>query len=157
MQLVFTLSGHRYALDTAWAGEVIPLGMLTRLPGAPAGVSGLLNLRGEIVAAIDLDALLDRPRQSEPAGAGAARRPWAVLVRRERVEAAFLADSVEAVEEDAPLEPTLVALEPGLASLASGTARYAGRIAVVLDVPKVLARCASGGAWQSAAEQGVDS
>ena len=37
---------------------------LRRVPGAPAGVAGLVNLRGEILCALDVRAILGLPRAS---------------------------------------------------------------------------------------------
>ena len=37
---------------------------LRRVPGAPAGVAGLVNLRGEILCALDVRAILGLPAQS---------------------------------------------------------------------------------------------
>lgn len=43
-----------YGCDVAAAQEIIPLRRCTRLPGAPAFVRGLVNVRGTIVTVIDL-------------------------------------------------------------------------------------------------------
>jgi purine-binding chemotaxis protein CheW len=43
-----------YAVDVEDAREIIPMRKLTRLPGAPPHVLGLINVRGTIVTVIDL-------------------------------------------------------------------------------------------------------
>lgn len=51
-----------YGCDVAEAREIIPLRPMTRLPGAPAFVRGLINMRGTIVTVLDLGQRLDPTR-----------------------------------------------------------------------------------------------
>lgn len=48
-----------YACDIGAVREVVPIEHLTRLPGAPATVLGLANVRGSIVTVVDGAAILD--------------------------------------------------------------------------------------------------
>lgn len=60
--ILFQLGSDRYALPARDVAEVLPLVSMKALPGAPAGVAGLVNYRGTAVPAIDLTALtLGRP------------------------------------------------------------------------------------------------
>ena len=52
-----------YGSDIGDIREVVPYRRVTRLPGAPAHVQGLLNLRGTIVTVIDLGVRLDPTRE----------------------------------------------------------------------------------------------
>lgn len=76
--LVFRAGGRVYACDVAAVREVVPLdarARLTRLPGAPATVVGLLNVRGKIVTVFDCGALLHAasPHGRSAHGAAASR------------------------------------------------------------------------------------
>jgi len=51
--LVFELGGTGYACDMDSFREIIPTQAMTRLPGSPDSVCGLINLRGTIVTVID--------------------------------------------------------------------------------------------------------
>ncbi|MGE5732829.1 MAG: chemotaxis protein CheW [Gemmatimonas sp.] len=51
-----------YGCDIAATQEIIPLRPLTRVPGAPAYVRGLINMRGIIVTVLDLGVRLDPSR-----------------------------------------------------------------------------------------------
>jgi len=51
--LIFRAGGHVYACPIDAVREVVPLEQITRLPGAPLFVSGLINVRGTIVTVID--------------------------------------------------------------------------------------------------------
>lgn len=60
--VLFQLGSDRYALPAGEVAEVLPLVALKSLPGAPAGVAGLIDYRGTAVPVVDLSALaLGRP------------------------------------------------------------------------------------------------
>src|SRR6267378_2910006 len=59
--LVFELGHELYALPANQVHEVRPLTLLTNLPGTPAFLAGLINVRGRIVPVIDLRPLLSLP------------------------------------------------------------------------------------------------
>jgi purine-binding chemotaxis protein CheW len=48
-----------YGCDIDCVREIIPWRRATRLPGAPAHVQGLVNLRGSIITVLDLAARLE--------------------------------------------------------------------------------------------------
>lgn len=58
--LLFALGDQTYGCDIATVREIIPQRRATRLPGAPAFVCGLINLRGTIVTVLDLGRRLGR-------------------------------------------------------------------------------------------------
>src|SRR5688500_3377407 len=61
--LVFEVGGEVFATDMGAVREIVPSQPVTRLPGAPLTVSGLINLRGTIVTVLD-------------AGTCLAKSPW---------------------------------------------------------------------------------
>jgi purine-binding chemotaxis protein CheW len=56
--LGFFLGDELYGIPLEQLREVARLSHLRRIPGAPAGVAGLVNLRGEIVCALDARTIL---------------------------------------------------------------------------------------------------
>jgi purine-binding chemotaxis protein CheW len=64
--LIFALGEERYAFPGEQVREVRPLGQITPLPGTPAFVAGLMNVRGRIVPVIDLCAFFDLVRPTRP-------------------------------------------------------------------------------------------
>lgn len=50
----FFVAGHYFGVEVAMMREVLRAQTLTRVPLAPKQVRGLINLRGQIVTAIDL-------------------------------------------------------------------------------------------------------
>lgn len=57
-QLLFEIGGHLFAVDAREAVEVVEPMQATPVPGAVAGVMGLINLRGMLMIAGDLAVLL---------------------------------------------------------------------------------------------------
>ena len=51
--LVFEVGGSAFACEMESFREIVPTQSMTRLPGAPNTVCGLINLRGTIVTVID--------------------------------------------------------------------------------------------------------
>lgn len=56
--LVFRISGRAYACEVSAVREIVPLARLTRLPGAPPSILGLINVRGSIVTVVNAAAVL---------------------------------------------------------------------------------------------------
>src|SRR4051794_28659981 len=50
----FDVAGQLFGINAVDVQEVMRAQRITRVPLAPAGVAGLLNVRGELVTAIDL-------------------------------------------------------------------------------------------------------
>jgi purine-binding chemotaxis protein CheW len=100
--VVFDLSEERYALEAAHVREVVRLAGLTPLPGAPDYLAGVTNLRGQILAVIDL------LRFFGVASARPAEPSWALALGGGRAEFGVLADAVHevaALPEDRVREP----------------------------------------------------
>src|SRR5947209_10999500 len=57
----FTVDGHHFGVDVLKVQEIIRYQEMTRVPLAHPVVRGLINLRGQIVTAIDLRRRLDLP------------------------------------------------------------------------------------------------
>ena len=54
--LTFLLNGETYSLDIMRTKEIIEYGELTRVPLMPDFIRGVINLRGSVVAVVDLSA-----------------------------------------------------------------------------------------------------
>jgi purine-binding chemotaxis protein CheW len=60
----FLLGREHYAVEAGWVREVLPLTELTPLPGTPAFVLGIVNVRGQILSVMDLKRFFDVPEES---------------------------------------------------------------------------------------------
>jgi purine-binding chemotaxis protein CheW len=52
--VVFNLGEESYAVDIAVVKEIIQLQPVTRVPGTPASVEGVINLRGSVIPIVEL-------------------------------------------------------------------------------------------------------
>lgn len=93
--MVFLLGNERYAVELPRLRQVIALENLVPLPGAPQGMLGIMNFRGEVGTVWSLAQLLDLPK-----GEIAAERH--VLMARADFEVGFLVDYVEGRQEIDP-------------------------------------------------------
>ena len=108
---------------------------LTPVPLASRFVNGLLNLRGQIVTAIDLRRCLQLDER--PAG----QRPVNVILRTEDGCVSLQVDEVGdvlAVDDDGFEEPPRT-MRAGLRELIAGAYKLDGRLLLALDVDGVLA------------------
>jgi purine-binding chemotaxis protein CheW len=122
------VGAERYALPAEHVPEVIALGDVTRVPGAPERILGVCNLRGEVLAVVDLAQVLGIGR------AGPAHR---LVVAEDGGVRAGLA--VDAVDDVAELPP---ATHPVDAPLVTGAAMVGEDLVGLLDVPVLLDACA---------------
>jgi len=60
----FNLSNERYAIESIYIREVLPLKELTVVPCTPPYILGIINLRGQILSIIDLRVFFDLPREA---------------------------------------------------------------------------------------------
>jgi purine-binding chemotaxis protein CheW len=131
----FALGGLCLGVDVRRVQEVIGPRETTRVPLAPPFVRGLINLRGEIVTAIDLRPRLER----SPAPADAL--PTNVVLRAEDGAVSLCVDEIGGVVEvPATGVERLPETLPGpLRELVSGVCQLADRLLLVLDPDKLLA------------------
>src|SRR4051812_42958935 len=91
----FYLDGHYYGVEVAQVREVLRYQEMTRVPLTPPVIRGLMNLRGEIVPALDLRRRLELTEDS------AGQPPMNVVIHTENGPMSLLVDRVgEVVEVD---------------------------------------------------------
>ena len=133
------LGDQFFGVDVTRVQEVIrrPMAM-TRVPLAPAAVSGLINLRGRIVPAIDLRKLLDLPPR--PPGAS----PANVVVRSEDGAVSFLVDAVGDLlgADPGAFERPPETLQGPARDLILGAYKLEDRLLLILDVDQTIDRTA---------------
>jgi len=132
--LVFRVGTLACAADAATVREILPRFEPTRIPGAPALVAGLVNVRGSLVTVVDGWRAL-----GQPAPPGGARDGTTVLLELGGKVIGFTVDEVidllsvggETLEQRQALpgiDPTLV----------RAVGRRAGQLFVVLDTDALL-------------------
>ncbi len=104
------------------------------MPLAPPVVRGLINLRGQIVTAIDLR---DAPR---PAAAPPTGRPMNVVVRTDEGAMSLLVDEIGDVVEvgDEAFERPPETLDVATKDLVQGVYKLEGHLLLLLDTARVV-------------------
>lgn len=142
----FSLAGRVFGVPASLVQEVIGSLQITSVPLAPAAVSGMLNLRGQVVTAIDLRRrlLLDPRPEGQP--------PIHVVVHTPDGPVSLLVDDVgEVIEVNAgAVEPPPETIEADARRMIQGVYQLPERLLLLLDV----ARAADLGEAESASGSG---
>ena len=130
----FMVDGASFAVGVREVQEVIRYQHMTRVPLAPAVVSGLINLRGQIVTAIDLRRRLGLP--DRPAD----QLPMNVVVQREDGPVSLLVDEIDdVVEIDASaIEAPPQTLRGSSRALVAGVHQMADRLLLILATDRAV-------------------
>jgi purine-binding chemotaxis protein CheW len=131
----FTVDNLFFGIDVLRVQEVLRFQNMTRVPLAPEVTEGLINLRGQIVTAIDMRRRLKlSPR---PAGS----MPMNLVVRAEEGAASLLVDEIgDVVEPDRDsLEPVPANVSSEARELILGVYQLKDRLLLALDPDKTLA------------------
>lgn len=130
----FYLDNQMFGIDVQTVQEVIRYQQMTDIPLAPDAVCGLINLRGQIVTAIDLRKRLGLP--SRPEG----QLPMNVVVRSDDGAVSLLVDQIGDVQESDQenFESPPETLRGGTRQLIRGAYKMKDRLLLILDTERVV-------------------
>lgn len=128
--LLFAVAGTVYGCDIAAVREIVPIRHTTRLPGAPAYVRGLINLRGAIVTVIDLASRL--------AGSTCTTDGSVVLAQFGTKQVGLAVDEVRDVQMLAPDRFEVATGDVARGGIVRGLGHLDDGVVIVLDVPAVV-------------------
>ena len=130
----FFVAGLFFGVDVLRVQEVLRFQHMTSVPQAPDVIEGLINLRGQIVAAIDM-----RRRLALPARAGE-QTPMNMVVRTDDGAVSLLVDEIGDVLDvnEATYERTPENLDPAARELIRGVYKLKDRLLLVLDVDRTV-------------------
>jgi purine-binding chemotaxis protein CheW len=132
--VTFYVDQEKYAIDVMRVQEVIRVSELSPVPGAPDYVMGIINLRGEVAAIIDMRKRLGLPQ------CGITEQARIIIVDFQGRIVGFLVDSVADVTN---LVSTEIDTAPNVgekesARYISGIYNQDGRLLILIDVEKML-------------------
>ncbi|MDD5307816.1 MAG: chemotaxis protein CheW [Deltaproteobacteria bacterium] len=129
--LAFSVAGETYGVETRHVREVCELKDLTAVPCTPPFVAGVMNLRGRILAIVDLRKFFELPAR------GLTELNRVIVLRGGDDELGLLADTIDGVR---PV--TVSDMQEGLPTLTGIRERFlkgiAGRMLAVLDGARLL-------------------
>jgi len=122
--LVISANAAFFAVPMASVHQVLRHPLVTRVPLSPAGLLGVVNVRGEVVPLLDTGVLTGTGSLSEP--------PFAVLVSGEKEMVALAAEELPiAADFEQPVGP---GTQPGELGVYSN----GGRLVVLVDVEELV-------------------
>ena len=130
----FYLGREYLGVDVLKVQEVLKGQVMTPVPRAPGHIAGLINLRGQIVTAVDLRRRLGMPDyQGEEA-------PMNLIVRTSDGPVSLLVDRIGDVLEvpSDSLEPAPETLSGPVAAFLTGVYKMPGALLAVLDIDRLM-------------------
>lgn len=130
----FFLEGLFFGIEVEKVQEVIRYQEMTRVPLAPSVVGGLINLRGQIVTAVDMRRRLGLSERPED------QLPMNVVVRTEDGAVSLLVDEIGDVleTEEESFERPPETLQGEARELIRGVYKLKGQLLLILDTDKAL-------------------
>jgi purine-binding chemotaxis protein CheW len=130
----FFLDGYIFGVPVEQVREVIRYQEMTRVPLVPSVVRGLINLRGQIITAIDLRRRLGM--KDLPEG----ELPMNVVVQTDDGAISFLVDEIGDVIEvqDDTVEAPPDTLQGLAREVVHGVHKLPGRLLLVLDIERAI-------------------
>jgi purine-binding chemotaxis protein CheW len=130
----FYLEDLFFGIEVERVQEVIRYQAMTPVPRATELIGGLINLRGQIVTAIELRSRLEMPKRA------ADRKPMNVVARTEDGVVSLLVDEIGDVVEVLPssFEPAPETLHGAARRMTRGVYKLDGRLLHCLDLAAVL-------------------
>jgi purine-binding chemotaxis protein CheW len=128
----FEVDDQLFGVPVAIVQEVLSFSEYTPVPLAPKAVGGLFNLRGQVIAAVDLRVQLGLPPRDLDGPA------MNVIVRQDDESVSLLVDRIgEVVElDDDACEPPPDTLHGPLRELINGAFKLDGRLMLALDTAR---------------------
>jgi purine-binding chemotaxis protein CheW len=135
----FFLKGQFFGVPVQHVQEVIRYQEMTRVPLVPQVIRGLINLRGQIVMALDLRHRLGIEDRLDT------ELPMNVVVRTDDGAVSFLVDEIGDVleVEENCFEHPPATLQAETRELVRGVYKLPERLLLVLDTERVVAGCES--------------
>ena len=130
----FYLKGLFFGIEVLRVQEVIRYQQMTQVPLAPRMIEGLINLRGQIVTAVDLRRRLELPPRAE------GELPMNVVVRTDDGAVSLLVDEIGDVLEvqDHIYERPPETLSGVARELIQGVYKLKDRLLLILDTDKTV-------------------
>jgi len=128
--VTFVIGELFFGVEVKTVQEVLRAQSITRVPLAPEAVRGLINLRGQIVSAVDMHRRLGLGIRAETGDAS-----MSIIVRAGSEATSLLVDDIgDVLDIDlAALEPAPLNIHADVRKLLAGVYKEQGRLLLILD------------------------
>ncbi len=132
--VVFGLGREEFAVEVTQVREIMRMEEITRMPKSPPFVEGIINLRGQIIAVVDLAKRL----RLEAGHRGDDAR--IIVVEAEEIKVGMIVDSVSEVLRigAGAVEPSPALAADASAAYLQGVVKKENRLIILLDLTRVL-------------------
>jgi len=129
----FMVGRYLFGVDVALVQEIMRVRSITPVPLSVPEIAGLINLRGEVLTAVDLRIRFGLP--VDPT-----RQPINIVVRVDDEPVSLLVDAIDSVVEVSklPFESTPSTVDERFRRLISGAYTLPDRLLLALDPRRVL-------------------
>jgi len=134
--VIFSLSGGLYAFYGSDVKEVLPICGITRVPGTPAFILGVVNIRGDIESVISINDMLGLASQEKP------WKGFILVTEKNGDRTGILVDEIRDVV-DVPvrtIRPPISTIEAAKKDLVSGGTLHGSASVALLDLKNLLTR-----------------
>lgn len=133
--VVFKIGDEEFAVEVGQVREIIKMTEITKMPKAPFFVEGIINLRGQIIAVIDLSKRMDIGESSKDA------ESRIVVIETNEMKVGMIVDSVSEV---IPIDESIIEPNPAIAvsdvdmQFIKGVVKIESRLLILLDLSRIL-------------------
>lgn len=130
----FWIGGYLFGVNVSLVQEIVRLQAMTPVPLSGQEIAGLINLRGEVLTAIDVRSRLGLPPAPDD------RDPINVVIRVNEEPVSLLVDEIGGVVEvsQVTFEATPTTVDPTVRRLIMGAYTLPDQLLLALDARKVL-------------------
>lgn len=130
----FDLGSQHYAIDSMCVREIIRMQAITKIPGAPACVEGVINLRGKVTPVLDLRKRLGLQANEE------SKETRIVVVEVEGQNVGLVVDGVSEVSRipASAVEPTSSIVAAQESEYILGVAKLEKKLVVLIDIGRLV-------------------
>ena len=130
----FNIGNEEFAVDILKVQEIIKLTELTKIPNAPNFIEGIVNLRENVVPAIDLRTKLNFPKKMYDS------KTRIIVITKENRTLGLIVDEVHEVLRISKrvIEPPPKIISKINLDIISGLAKLEGRLIIILNIEKIF-------------------
>ncbi len=146
--VVFQLSGEAYGVNVAQVQSIIPMQEIVHVPGAPAFVEGVINLRGAVIPVVDLRNRFQMPHPDNDQG----KKAVIVITELNELQVGLIVDRVTEVTKipEAAIEPPSPLLTSIDTAYLRGIGKFKERPVILLDLGRIFSLDEQKGLLQAA-------
>ncbi|MCD1294515.1 chemotaxis protein CheW [Methanocella sp. CWC-04] len=133
--VVFKLGSEEFGVDISQVKEIIRVGDITRIPGSPPFVDGVINLRGQVTTVVNLRSRLGL------GGKNADSNARIMIMEVQKNTVGVIVDSVAEVKymSSKDIEPLPEALSSSISSeYIQGVGKLSGRLLILVNLKQII-------------------